>query len=232
MSTIRVDDINMYYEVHGEGEPVVLIAGLSMDITAVELIAGSLSEKYRVLAFDNRGAGRTDKPDIPYTIEMMADDTAGLLKALNITQAHIIGLSMGGRIAMALALQHPELVKSLILISTGTRPMTRARLFKLKIMRLIPLQRIFKKYPQPHYAFVRQLDASRIFDYSDRLDKIHVPTLILHGKKDKMAHRQNEEMHNSIKGSKTITFNGGHIFFIWEYKRFIDVISEFLDSIN
>jgi len=110
--------------------------------------------------------------------------------------------------------------------------MTKARLFKLKILRLIPVQRILKKYPQPYYAFVRQLNASRSFDYSDRLDKIHVPTLILHGKKDKMAHRQNEEMHNSIKGSKTITFNGGHIFFIWEYKRFIDVISEFLDSIN
>ena len=95
MPTIKVDDINMYYEVYGEGEPVVFIAGLSMDITSSELIIGSLSKKYRVLVFDNRGAGRTDKPDIPYTIEMMADDTAGLLKVLNITQAHIVGVSNG-----------------------------------------------------------------------------------------------------------------------------------------
>ncbi len=231
MPTVIVNGIRLYYELHGEGQPVLLIAGLGMDITAFELITGRLSQKYQVLAFDNRGAGRSDKPDIPYTIEMMADDTAGLLNALDIKRAHVVGVSMGGRIAMALALQHPELVKSLVLTSTWARSTSKARLYRLKLIRLIPLQRIFKKYPQPYYAFVRQLVASSSFDCSDRLDKIHAPTLILHGKKDKIAHLQSEEMHNSIEGSKTMMFNGGHRFFFWD-KHFTEVISEFFDSNN
>jgi pimeloyl-ACP methyl ester carboxylesterase len=228
----KINEINMYYELHGEGEPIVLIAGLSMDITSMELIISCLSKKYQVLAFDNRGAGRSDKPNIPYTIDMMANDTADLLRALNIAQAHVVGMSMGGRIAMSLALRHPESVKSLVLASTSARPMTDARVLRLKLLMLIPLQRIFKKYPQPYYAFIRQLYASRSFDYGDRLDKIRVPTLILHGKKDKVADRQNEEMHNKIHGSKTITFNGGHRFFFWEYRRFTDTIVEFLNNVN
>src|SRR5512146_1889888 len=109
MPTAKVNDITMYYEIQGEGEPLVLIAGLRLDIAEYNGIDSWLAQKYQVVAFDNRGAGRTDKPDIPYSIEMMADDIAGLLYALGVKQAHIIGISMGGRIALALALQHPEL---------------------------------------------------------------------------------------------------------------------------
>ena len=120
MPTVRVNDIDMYYEIHGEGEPVVLIAGLNSDHTLYQKlgIIPRLAERYKVVAFDNRGVGQSGKPDIPYSIEMMADDTAGLLHALGIEQAHLLGTSMGGRIATALALRHPQQVKSLILVST------------------------------------------------------------------------------------------------------------------
>ena len=117
----KIGDLNIYYEVHGEGEPLVLIPGLSNDISEYEGIIGRLSTKYMVVAADNRGAGRTDKPDMPYSIEMMSDDTAGLLSALGIKEAHIVGVSMGGRIAAALALRHPEQVRSLILVSTALK---------------------------------------------------------------------------------------------------------------
>ncbi|HLH62615.1 MAG TPA: alpha/beta hydrolase [Ktedonobacteraceae bacterium] len=118
MPTVRVNDIDMYYEIHGAGEPLVLIAGLNSDHAMYRGVLPQLAAKYRVIAFDNRGVGQTDKPDIPYSIEMMANDTAGLLQALDITRAHILGTSMGGRIAVALTLKHPDLVKSLILVST------------------------------------------------------------------------------------------------------------------
>jgi 3-oxoadipate enol-lactonase len=229
MPTVRVNDITMYYEIHGEGEPVVLIAGLNSDHALYRGIIPRLAESYQVVAFDNRGVGQTDKPDIPYSIDMMADDTAGLLNALGITQAHILGTSMGGRIAAALTLQHPQLVKSLILVSTVMKmkgiPMTWSRrLIALELK--IPMIR----GPHPYYAAVRQLEASRDYDCTDRLNEIQVPTLILHGKKDKQApYRLAEEMHSGIKDSQMITFQGGHLFFLVRQKQFIEAVADFLD---
>ena len=79
MPYIKVNDIQMYYEIHGDGDPLVLIVGLGTDISEWDGIIRWLAQKYKVLAFDNRGAGRTDKPDTQYSIEMMANDTAGRL---------------------------------------------------------------------------------------------------------------------------------------------------------
>jgi len=85
MPRIKVNDINMYYEIHGEGKPLVLIQGLGAEISSITEGKGKsdyldkLTQKHKVIAFDNRGAGRTDKPDVPYSIEMMAEDTIGLL---------------------------------------------------------------------------------------------------------------------------------------------------------
>jgi pimeloyl-ACP methyl ester carboxylesterase len=225
----------MYYEIRGEGEPLVMIAGLGNDLTTFEPVIARLSEKYRVIAFDNRGTGRTDMPDIPYTIEMMADDTAGLLKALEIKQAYVLGISMGGRIALALALQHPELVKSLVLTSTFARQTKNTKgLFKLRLLRAIPgFSRMMSKYPQPDYAFELQRKASRSYDCSDRLDRISVPTLVLHGTKDTLAPISLAgEMHNEIKGSKMVTFEGGHVFFMGKSEQYCNAVLDFLASID
>ncbi|MHB8598497.1 MAG: alpha/beta fold hydrolase [Ktedonobacteraceae bacterium] len=233
MPTVKVNDIHVYYEIHGEGEPLVLIAGLSTDITAYVRIIGELSQTYRVIAFDNRGAGRTDKPDIPYSIEMMANDTAGLLNTLGIEQAHMLGISLGGRIAVDLTLRYPELVRSLILVSTFVSwfPLNQSGL-RHKLMFNMPfLRKMGKKYPQPDYAFLRQRHASRNYDATDQLHKIHVPTLILHGKKDTLApYRLAEEMHAGIAGSKMITFDGGHLFLFFQQKQFLDAVFDFLAS--
>jgi len=71
-----------------------------------------------VIVFDNRGSGKTDKPDIPYTIQLFANDTAGLMRVLDVKKAHVLGYSMGGLIAQRLALDHPEMIHGLILCST------------------------------------------------------------------------------------------------------------------
>ncbi len=233
MPVIRINDINMYYEIHGEGEPIVLIAGLGTDMASHAEMIRWLSHEYRVLAFDNRGEGLTDKPKVRYTIVMMAEDTAGLLEALDLAYANVIGISMGGRIAMALALQHPELVRTLILTSTFASRTRNARLplrYRLGKMTGIGGQ---AKSKQPYHAFARQLKAARSFDCSDRLDIIAVPTLILHGRNDRaVPYEMGEELHSGIKGSQMITFEGGHRFCYWESKRFTDIIMEFLSGID
>lgn len=120
MPNVKVNDINIYYEIHGEGFPLLMIRGLSSDVYRWPLsLVKEISKHFKVVLFDNRGAGRTDKPDIEYSIKMMAADTTGLMNVLNIEKAHILGYSMGGSIGQEIALDYPEKVKKLILCSAG-----------------------------------------------------------------------------------------------------------------
>jgi 3-oxoadipate enol-lactonase len=215
----------------------MLIAGLG---SGVSLFARSIPifSKYReVIAFDNRGAGRTDKPDLAYTIEMMADDAAGLLTTLDIKQADVLGVSMGGRIAMDLAIRYPRMVRSLILVSTTARVTNQTRSsFGLrfgKLTKMITGSGAFGKSAQPYRAFIHQLDASAKFDCTDRLGGIGAPTLIMRGDRDTLAPEDLvEEVHSGIEGSRLIEFKGGHIFFLWENKKFTDAVSEFLHALG
>lgn len=229
MPTVQVNDIQMYYELRGEGKPLVLILGMTLDVSEVEPIVTRFAERFRVLAFDNRGAGRTDKPDIPYTIEMMANDTVGLMDAVGIGRASILGISMGGRIALELTLEHPERVEKLALISTSARVLPRG--WRFRVLGLLSRVPMFQgKYPQPRYAFVRQRDASTNFDCTARLAEIQASTLIMHGKNDRTApFALAEEMQRGIQGSKLLPFAGGHLFFLLRERRlFSDATADFL----
>ena len=115
MPVAKVGDINIYYEIHGKGEPLVLIYGYAGHSGLWFRQIPVLSKKYQVIAFDNRGVGRSDKPDIPYTMAMMAGDISGLLNVIGIDAAHIFGISMGGMIAQRFALDYPRRVISLVL---------------------------------------------------------------------------------------------------------------------
>ncbi len=122
MPKVRVGDIEMHYVEAGSGEPLVLIMGFGGDHLAWGFQFPAFAERYRVVAFDNRGAGQTDAPDLPYSIPMMADDTAGLMTAIGMERAHVVGVSMGGMIAQELALRNPARVRSLHLGCTLARP--------------------------------------------------------------------------------------------------------------
>ncbi len=119
MPTAPIRDLMMYYEEKGSGEPLVLIMGLGADLQAWAFQVPALAQGFRVITFDNRGAGRTSAPDRPYTIAQMADDVAGLLDHLKVTKAHILGFSMGGAVAQEFALKYPARVNKLILVSTA-----------------------------------------------------------------------------------------------------------------
>ena len=119
MPKIHANDIDIYYEITGSGEPLVLIAGLGYDMWMWHKMIPGLAEHFQVIAFDNRGVGQTDKPVGPYSAKLLADDTAGLIEALGLQRAAVLGHSMGGFVAQSLALGQPDLLDKLILSATN-----------------------------------------------------------------------------------------------------------------
>ncbi len=120
--TVSLDDVEIRVERRGEGPSVLLVAGLSDPAEAWQAQLDGLSDRYQVTAYDNRGTGRTPLPDGPLSVELMADDAAGILRAQGVESAHICGFSGGSVIAQQVALRHPEVVRSLVLMSTFTAP--------------------------------------------------------------------------------------------------------------
>lgn len=115
MPRVKVGDIDIHYELHGDGEAIVLISGYGGSSEGWLRQIPDLSHQYCVVAFDNRGTGQSDKPDSLYSMEMMAGDVAGLLDAIDVDAAYIFGVSMGGMIAQEFALRYPGKVIGLIL---------------------------------------------------------------------------------------------------------------------
>jgi pimeloyl-ACP methyl ester carboxylesterase len=214
MCKLQVNDIEMYYEIHGEGEPLVLIEGLASDHNAWMPLVEELKEQFQCLVFDNRGMGQTDCPEIEYTSRMYADDTMRLMEATSFQQAHIVGLSMGASIAQELYLAYPGIVLSMMLVSGWARA---DNFFKELINHWIYLAEnddpialwtdvllwsfspsMFNERPDDIQelkddvmhaeispgAFVRQARSLITHDAFDRLRDVNVPTLILVGEED------------------------------------------------
>ncbi len=232
MPTVLANGLNLYYEDSGEGNPILLIPGLAIDVSQVQGLIRGLSVGRRVITIDNRGVGRSEKPDVPYSIDMMADDAAGLLSALSISRADVLGISLGGRIALGLALKHLEMVRTLILVSTSARTnFSRGMLWSLSnlLQRIPAVRAVGTKYPQPYYAYVRQREASHGYDATSRLGQIEKPTLVVHGLSDRMVPLTlAEELHSGIRGSKLVRIEGGHIESIVKPEKLVGVVSEFL----
>jgi len=120
MPTAHVNDVDIYYETRGRGTPLMLINGWGGNLNSWSTrMVDLLSKRHHVIMMDNRGTGRSSKPNEPYTMDMMAADTAGLLNALGVKRAHVMGFSMGGIVAQALALSYPDKVWSLVLCGTN-----------------------------------------------------------------------------------------------------------------
>ena len=108
MPTIQVGDVRLYYELEGSGEPLALIGGSLFGRQNFGFVHDELIKHFRVLSYDQRGYGKSDRPIQKYSIEMWADDLAGLLDALKIPRSHVFGTSMGGMIALKFAAKYPK----------------------------------------------------------------------------------------------------------------------------
>ncbi|GBC77266.1 Putative non-heme bromoperoxidase BpoC [bacterium HR08] len=119
MPTIRANGVWLYYEAHGAGAPLLLIAGLGVGSWIWYKQVPAFSRHFRTIVFDQRGIGASELGETPVTIRTLAEDAAALLRELGIERAHVLGASMGGFIAQELALAHPELIHRLVLACTS-----------------------------------------------------------------------------------------------------------------
>jgi pimeloyl-ACP methyl ester carboxylesterase len=117
---VQVGDIEIAYKMLGKGDPILLVSGASADMNAWDpSTIRDLSSNHTVIVFDNRGVGNTTIGSKPYTIEQLANDTAGLLDALKIPKANVLGLSQGSSIAQQVTITYPEKVNRLILVASN-----------------------------------------------------------------------------------------------------------------
>jgi pimeloyl-ACP methyl ester carboxylesterase len=114
---VEVNDIEMYYEAQGDGDPLLLVAGIGQDHNTWGFMAPGLSSRFRLIMPDNRGVGQTDMPDMAYTVERMASDMLGLLDELEIQSAHVVGHSLGAAIAFEMGRGHPDRVRKVVMMS-------------------------------------------------------------------------------------------------------------------
>jgi pimeloyl-ACP methyl ester carboxylesterase len=117
MATANIDGVNLFYEVEGEGPPLLLIAGLGANSSAWVTVKPLLTSRFTCITFDNRGVGRSDAPPGPYTIDQMADDTAGLIRHLNMGPVAAVGWSLGGSVLQGLLIRNGDLVSKAVLLS-------------------------------------------------------------------------------------------------------------------
>ena len=113
MPKVKVNDITINYEQQGSGEPLVLIPYLAADSACYAFQVAEYAKHFTCISVDPRGAGETDKPEGPYSMELFADDVAGLMQAIGVDRAHVTGLSLGAAVGMWLAAKYPKRVKSL-----------------------------------------------------------------------------------------------------------------------
>jgi 3-oxoadipate enol-lactonase len=261
MSLAELSGLSLYYEEHGAGPPIVLIAG----IPAIANDWGALSmrladEGRQVIAYDNRGSGASTVTPGPYSTAQMAHDAAALLDYLELEQADVFGMSMGGMIAQELAISHPDRVGRLVLGCThagiayaATAPEAAGRAFALRTddwalrMRTIaPFAFARDVAPYRLEAFIAkksrdaqdpigyraQIDAVLAHDTASRLKLIRAPTLVLTGDDDRII--PGESSHLLVErmpdASLRIIPGTGHVFFLEQPGETIEILADFLGS--
>jgi len=210
----------IYWEEHGEGEPLLLIMGLGYTLEMWHRTVPALAKRYRTIIFDNRGVGRSNVPPGPYSMPMMAADAAAVMDAAGVGRAHVFGVSMGGVIAQELALQSPQRVRSLILGCTHhggpEAVLAEPEVLSLLAARgtmgveegiraMVPFiydpatsrERIEedlairrRTYPTSE-GYLAQLQGIFTYESRSRLAQLDVPTLVLHGESDRLVPPEN-----------------------------------------
>lgn len=252
MPKVTVSDLEVNYQIQGEGDPLLLIMGLSFSLLDWGTkLPELLAQHYKVILFDNRDAGETSRSNKPYTIEQMAADAAGLLDALEESNVHVFGVSMGGMIAQYFALNHSDKLNKLILGCTMaggncSKWGAFSNLFNNNILELLftpefieqhqsELANFFQTTTPFHSkgeALARQFFAMRGHDTCNMLGKIAAPTLIMTGDRDQLIPWENSDIltQKIPEAKQVIINNAAHAFCYSHPEATATAIINFLEN--
>jgi 3-oxoadipate enol-lactonase len=251
----RLDGCRLYYEVTGSSghSPLLLLEGLGGSITGWRYNLPRLSERYHVIAYDFRGNGRSDQPDQELPIRLLAADTLGILDNLGIGSTHVYAQSLGGMVAIEMALNRPERVRSLVLAATHAghagafhRDSWKVPKSKPFVMlfgrsfiehhpeRIAEELRISQEQPQQPGIQRRQWQAIAQWDVWDRLQEVSHPTLVLHGTEDRLVPVENgRRMAELIPGAELHLLEGAGHAYHWEQPAEADrAVLAFLERVE
>ena len=256
---LRNGDIQIFYNVVGKGTPIVFIEGLGYSMWMWKF-QKTLSMKYKLIFYDNRGVGKSSKPEENYTLDDFQSDLFSLVQSLKLENFFLIGVSMGGMIAEQFALEHQEMIEGLVLSSTNfgirsklpsmdvlkilSEPPNGKEMFErmrpafsektvLNNRKLIDLIIEERSLDSPIVKQVQQSMAFIKFDVLDKLQNISCPTLVISGLDDKIVPIENSEIiHEKLPNSKFIKFrDSGHLVNMERHNDYNAVIDKFCTSV-
>jgi pimeloyl-ACP methyl ester carboxylesterase len=212
-----VNGIKLYHEVYGKGEPLVLLPGGLMTIPEMKTLLYPLANTHKVIAVELQGHGRTADTDRPMTLETMGDDIAALLDHLNIPRADIVGLSLGAAVGLRTAIQHPEKVRRLVVISSpyaksGWYPEAQKGMGQVsgamaQNMMQTPTGKFSREWPEPQRLpqfldkMGKMLGAS--YDWSADVKKLPMPVLLVYSDNDSVSQKHIAEFFALLGGGVT-----------------------------
>ncbi len=247
---VRPDGCRLYFETHGDADaqPIVLVEGIGGSVEAWRRTVPLLATELFVVVSDLRGNGRSEAPNTPIRVETLADDTLAVMDELGLPSAHVFGLSLGGTVAIRMALAAPERVRSLVLGATyagGRRPIRPhasapkgaphlvlyARRFAAEHPEHVAEDlRVWSAIPRRPGAARRQWEALRRFDPYDLLPGITAPTLVLHGTEDRVVDPDNARaLASRIPNAELVLLGGaGHVFHSERAEEAVAIVLDFV----
>ena len=236
MTKININDITVNYKMEGEGKTIVFVHGLSDNLNYWDILTNELKDDYQVLSYDLRGHGESSDDDRKTTIDLYQEDLYQLLNALKIENALFIGLSLGGNIILDLAVNHPEKVNGLLVMSSFSQQSERlSKIFKdfeesidkgfIEFFDTILPYTLTEEMLEEHREILENLkwEAAKVaniegikkgikagngFNITDRLNEIDVPALVIAGKEDNLTDLETQKIiSNNIRDSKLIVLD-------------------------
>ena len=252
-----IRDININYEIIGDGQPLLFIHGLGSSLRDWEEQIPVFSKKFKVITLDLRGHGQTDKPRGPYSITMFAEDIAELIKSLKVDPVHVVGISLGGAIGFHLAIDHPDITKSLVVVnmsaSVPIKSLKEKQMFFLRVLIVkmmgmkkmgeVLAKRLFIKPEQEELrekmasrwaendkkAYLSSLKTLKNWSVLERLHEIKCPTLLVSSDEDYTPLSAKEEYTAMIPNAKLVVIEDArHAVSVEKPEEFNTILMDFL----